>query len=342
MAKKGSGVSVEYKIDKKELGYNGPIGEVDVNEISRKEGKKRIRKIEKEVEQNKNTREERGGKMKVTYLDPASLEIPDVRITSQFDDEILSMFKDDIKKTGITTPLIIAHEGNHYYVVDGMHRLEEAKLNNYKRVPCVIQDMSPGEMQLRNLVLNRLRGRTKASEEVMVIKDLFDNHGYKIEDITKRTGMRRERIEQLLSIGSCAIGVLEALDEDRIKTGHAYQLARLPDATTQLKILHHLYISKMKVTDLKDVIDDILITVKRRNEEVDKHEVLLAPPIPTATCSLCEQHYPAKDCVSPILCKWCYGVLLATLDQIRRESAAAQIEVHKKAEGVMEMPATSK
>ncbi len=341
MAKNSEGGSVEYKIDKDELGYNGPIGEVDVREISKKEGKKRIRKIEKEVEQNKIRREERGGKMKVTYLDPAMLEIPDVRITSQFDDEILGMFKDDIKKTGITTPLIVAHEGNHYYVVDGMHRLEEAKLNNYRRIPCVIQDMSPGEMQLRNLVLNRLRGRTKASEEVKVIKDLFENHGYRIEDITRRTGMRRERIEQLLSIGSCAIGVLEALDDERIKTGHAAQLARLPDATTQLKILHHLYISKMKVTDLKDVIDDILHTVKAREEQADKHEVLLAPPIPTATCSLCEQRYPAREIVTPQLCKWCYGVLLATLDQIRRESAAAQTEVHKKAEGVLEMPTTS-
>ena len=342
MTKKGEGVSVEYKVDKEELGYNGPIGDVEVNEISNKEANKKLVKIKKEVKKNKRKREERDGKMKVTYLDPASLEIPDVRITSQFDEEILSMFKDDIKKTGITTPLIVAHEGDHYYVVDGMHRLEEAKLNNYKQVPCVIQDMSPGEMQLRNLVLNRFRGRTKASEEVMVIKDLFENHGYRIEDITRKTGMRRDRIEQLLSIGSCAIGVLEALDDERIKTGHASQLARLPDATTQLKILHHLYISKMKVTDLKDVVDDILHTVKQREEQADKHEVLLAPPIPTATCSLCEERYPVRDIVSPQMCKWCYGVLLATLDQIRRESAAAQTELHKKAEGVLEMPKTSK
>ena len=300
-----------------------------------------MKKKEKQKEKEDKEKEAKGTEqLKVSHLKPQDLEIPDVRVDSKFSEDLIDMFKQDIKVAGIQSPLLVAKTEEHLYVIDGKHRLQEALLNGYKTIPCVVRDMNEADMMLRNLVTNRLRGKTPASEEVKVVRHLYQKLGITIEQISKRTGMRRERLEQLINIGSAATSVLSSLDEGRITVCQAFQLSRLPDTNMQLKLLHQIYIAHVSCTDLRDIVNEIQKMVNVVKNKAKDEGAFLPPPVPTAKCQLCEGMYTPRDCVAPIICKFCWARMLSTIDDMRRQAEAEKLEREAKAKAVIESAST--
>ena len=273
-------------------------------------------------------------KMRVQELDPNKIKIPEVRINSAFDEDIFAMFKEDLKKTGINQPLLVAKQGTDMYVIDGMHRLDEAKLQGMKTVPAVVVEMTLKDMQLRNLVLNRLRGKTKASEEVMVIKDLYENHKCGIEEITEKTGMKRDRVEMLIQISGVDDEVWKALDNDEIKVCHAFEISRLVERSTQLRILRVVQQYKMPCKELKGVVDDTLHVIAQREKENTGKTMVEPPRIPTAECSICHGVFPVKELASVILCRNCYSVAVLSWEEAKKEYVKEEEEKASIAEEV--------
>lgn len=274
------------------------------------------------------------GGMRIRNIDPRKIKTPEVRITSVFEAEIREMFIDDIEKDGINQPLIIARDGGDLYVIDGKNRLEEALLKGHATVPCVVKDMTLKEMQMRNLVLNRLRGKTKASEEVMVIKDLYEQHGAGIEEIVERTGMKRERVEQLLQISGVELDVWQALDEDRIKVCHAFQISRLVDGSAQLRMLRVILQYPMNCDTLKGAVNEALAMIATSKEESLTETPLGPAPIPAAECAICHEKYPIRELSAPVLCRHCFSILVTSYDAARAEIV---IEKEKRSKMVREV-----
>ena len=274
-------------------------------------------------------------KMKVQHIAPQDLKIPEVRITSAFDDEIYEMFKDDIEKAGISQPLLIAkHEGD-LWVIDGKNRRDEALLQGLKTVPCIVVEMSIKDLQLRNLVMNRLRGKTKVSEEVTVIRDLNENYGCGIEEIVERTGMSQERVEQLLQIGGAAPEVWEALDDGRIKVCHAFQLARIVDRTPQVRMLQYVLNVRTNCKDLKEAVEDALRMIAERAKGENKPEAIAPPPLPVSKCSICKHDNPVNEMVAPPMCRSCFARAITAYDE-RKESVGPSPKKHSPiAEAIM-------
>jgi len=299
------------------------------------EGDKKIIEMREEQKKDKEKRGDKGAKVKVTHMDPKLLEVPDVRVTSQFAEDLADMFREDIKKDGINSPLLIAHTDGKYLIIDGMHRHQEALLNGFKTVPCIVKEMTEADSLLRNLVTNRLRGKTPASEEAKVVRHLYDKLGISIDDICKRTGMRKERLEMLINIGSAATSVIEALDEGKITVCHAFELSRLPDTGMQLKLLHQLFVTKMTCADLRDVINEIHTLTEARIKQETNREVLMPPPVPTAKCMLCEQMHPPRDCLNPTVCRYCWAQMVVSVSDLRRDAEVAKAVPRDKAKEVV-------
>ncbi|PKM48143.1 MAG: hypothetical protein CVV01_05025 [Firmicutes bacterium HGW-Firmicutes-6] len=129
----------------------------------------------------------------MSHVDPNKIQIPKIRVTSTWPSEFLEMLKSSIAAEGIQQPILLAQDGKNLVLIDGLHRLEEAKLQGMKKVPCVIVTASMKEILLKNLYMNRLRGGIKASEMVKVITTLRNEHGLTSEDVAKKTGLRRDQ-----------------------------------------------------------------------------------------------------------------------------------------------------
>jgi ParB/RepB/Spo0J family partition protein len=256
-------------------------------------------------------------KAAIQMIDPHDLEIPMVRITSVFDEDIMDMFGRDIDLVGIEQPLLVAKSDGHLWVIDGKNRRDQALLKGIDKVPCLVREMSLPEIQMRNLVSNNLRGRTRPSEEAMVLKDLFDTHKVSIEEIIKRTGMSRDRVEELILIGRCDVQVFEALDEGRIRLCHAANLARVMDREVQLRLLHLQEQYHKNCSDFRDIVTDTLAAVQAAKSGQAPQPVRGPPPPKTATCGICEEAYPLKDIKGVNMCIHCYSLAQMTVAQMR-------------------------
>ena len=243
-------------------------------------------------------------------LDPKQIGIPAVRIDADFEEGTLQMLGDDISKNGIEQRLLIAECDGEYWVIDGRHRLEEALRIRLPTVPCTVRKMDLKGLQMRNLASNVLKGKTKVSEEIRVIGDLYNTHHATIDEITEKTGMKRDRIETMVLISSAHPEILLEIDAGRINVCHAKELIRLPEHTQQYTMLQIVLQYRTKCPVVKEMVDEALKTIKEMEGKKDRPIVISAPPVPTAACSCCSLEYPIPQMTSPLLCRGCFATLI--------------------------------
>lgn len=260
-------------------------------------------------------------KIKITQMDPNKVRIPEIRITSTWDDEEYKTFQDSIKSDGIATPILCVKEGETYWLVDGQHRLHEAKLQGLRSLPVAYREGSLIDAMTRNLYMNRLRGRTKASEEARLVTYLMREKGLSLLDIRQKTGLNPEKLEQLLKIGDADPLIQRALDEEEIKVGHAFQLARLPKKAQQVKLLTMLrqQVPFPTIEYVKDIVDSTLEIIAERQQGQPPPQPSLATP--TLKCELCEQEWPLTKMMGMNTCRTCAGLAYDYIQRLKKERA---------------------
>lgn len=261
--------------------------------------------------------------MKTRKVNVHKIEIPNVRITSDWDSELLQEFASSIATLGIQEPIILGEDDEKLWLIDGLHRVEQAKLQGLVNVDAIVLPLTQREIQMRNLVMNRLRGKTKASEEAAVVTDLMKNHNVSIEEIAEKTGLSFERIEKMISIGSAHHEIWQALDEDRIKICHAYEISRLVETAAQLKMLSMCMQYRITCAALREAVDESLKLISERKNT--PQEIITPQEIKEreAQCHFCKVMHPVRELSSPIMCMSCYGYLLTAIRQATDAADAA-------------------
>jgi ParB family transcriptional regulator, chromosome partitioning protein len=256
-------------------------------------------------------------KQKITYLDPRVLRVPKVRITTVWEDDELTALKADVLEQGIETPILVGSDGSTMWVIDGKHRLDEALLNGFEKVPCIVREMSATKMLFRNLASNRLRGKAPVSQEIQVVQELYTTHGVTIEEITKETGFSRDRVESLVLIAQANPEILRALDDGKISFGAAKELTRLPDQPSQGRTLSLCIQYSMNVSTLRSTVTDVIAIMKAQSEGQRSVIEPTRPSIPTIPCHMCGAERMPHELRSVILCPACSGIVLAARDEVK-------------------------
>ena len=246
--------------------------------------------------------------IKFRHLRPDQIQIPEIRVTSIWTEEEYEEFQSTIEANGIGNPIKCVKEGETWWLVDGKHRLEEALRLGYPKIPVAYSEGSLLEAMLKNLYLNRQRGRTPASDEVKLIQYLMNEKGMGVAEIARRTGLSQKRIEQRLQIGSASPYVLTALETEQIGVGVAYQLSRLPGEEGQNLLLGRLLMAVPPATteEVMVIVDESL----RLREEAKRERVPPPDTIPvrTLSCHLCGQHYEPGNLRGINVCITCHGL----------------------------------
>ena len=235
------------------------------------------------------------GKVKLAKVDPQTIKVPDVRVTSVWTEEEYKVFQDTIKASGIENPIVCTTD-----IVEAM---------------------------TKNLFMNRLKGKTKLSEEVGLLRELSEKFKLSIEEIQKRTGLKADQIEQRLAIGNASSLVQQAVETEPIGLGVAFQLSRLPNEKGQGKLLMELMkmIPPPTTSYVKEIVDESLRVLAERA----KGQTAANPTIPVKTlkCHICEQPYEYTELRGIFVCATCYGVAKDyVLQRIREQTAKVSPE----------------
>ena len=250
------------------------------------------------------------------------ITVPEVRITAVYDDELEDQLAASLTAAGQLVPIIVVQAEEGYELVDGKHRLDAARQRGDAKIEAKVLPGDSVTALLHNISTNRLRGKTKVSELVVVIEDLVHKRGLDVDQIQERTGLTRDYIERLWRIGEAIPAVREALDKELIGVGVAFELSRLPTPEAQEFCINTVQTFHMSVKDVKKLVDD---TIEQRNmpRAEPVQIVKIEPAVPA--CEVC--HDPAERglLVSVQLDPKCYGKLDVLVTQERARQQAADV-----------------
>jgi len=166
--------------------------------------------------------------------------IPEERVTSVLDEELLQELEASIREKGILQPLLIGEVDGKYVLIDGLHRLIIAKKLGMKTVPAIVKKMSEEELIITNLIVNRQRGKSNPADEARIVKLLIDEYKYSIDLVAEKLNVSPATVEKYYQIARGASEkVLEALKYGNIGVGCAYFLSMIEDKTVQDQVLEY-------------------------------------------------------------------------------------------------------
>lgn len=207
---------------------------------------------------------------------------------------------------GQIQPIVVVSSGEEYILVDGLHRLQEALTVGASQIDAVLYEGDAQDALLKNLVLNRVRGKTKASEMVNVIASLFNDYNLGIEDIEAKTGLRRDYVEKLLKISLASPSVQEALDREIIGVGHAFEVSRLPSQIAQDEVMAKYQVWRWTIKELHDQVEQVLAMIAT----MPPQPVEVKPSEPTKyRCEVCKTEAPLRYLRAVLLCPECFGLV---------------------------------
>jgi len=173
-------------------------------------------------------------KQEVLELEVDKIQVPEERVTSVVDDEIMLELEESIKQHGILQPLQVAKVNDQYVLIDGLHRLQVAQKLGMKTVPAIVKEMTEDELLVTNLIVNRQRGKSNPAQEAMILKKLVDEYGYDFDRAAQMLGMGRATADRYYKIASNASqNVLQYLGQGAISVGCAYWLSYIEDKDKQ-------------------------------------------------------------------------------------------------------------
>ena len=243
--------------------------------------------------------------MNVKKILIAQITVPKVRVTAVYDEELKQLLHDSLETMGQVQPIIVTQKGEDYIVVDGLHRLQEAQARGDTTIVAVVYAGDEKDALLKNLVLNRLRGKTKASEMVTVIGSLFNDHGLDSDAIREQTGLSRDYIERLVRISQASPSVQEALDAEIIGVSHAFEISRLPSFIAQDEVMAKYQVWKWTVKELRDQVDTVLTMIKEMGAAPPASERPVASP--RYYCEGCRGEAEFRYLRPVLLCPDCFG-----------------------------------
>ena len=260
-------------------------------------------------------------KMKFRHLKPDEIQVPEVRVTSIWSDEEYEDFASTIEKEGIHQPLKCILDDKVFWLVDGLHRLDEAKRMMIDKVPVVYKEGQLVDALMENLTSNRLRGKTPASDEIRLLRHLREEYNLEPWQIAEKTGIPRARIEQRLQIGTAADDVLSCLEFEQISLGVAHQISRLPNKGGQISLLTRLLQATPPATKTEvEGIIDMAIEIQTQMREPQPSPVSQIPT-KTITCHLCGERYEASEMRGINVDATCHGLARDYIQQLKKRRA---------------------
>lgn len=258
-------------------------------------------------------------KHEIVYVDPGKLKVPETRVTAHMDPETWELFEQSVRKVGILTPIQVVKVGEDLWISDGVHRAVAAKKVGLSVVPVIVKEGDARDASLQNLVLNRLRGKTKPSEMVTVIGELDREHHLTPEQIEQYSGLSGAWCRKLLKVAQAAPELVRLVEEGKIPVGVAFEIAKFDSFDVQVRMASMAETYKWTVDEAHRMAESVQEEMENPPAERTPIEEVKPKGI---TCRLCGHEYPQAEVVSVILCNGCWSMIRALVEEERVKQSA--------------------
>ena len=118
-----------------------------------------------------------------------------------FDEGSLREMSTSIATYGVLQPLLLVKtDGGRYLIIAGERRFRASLLAGLKKVPAIIREFTPQQIQEISLIENLHREDLNAIEAAEGMRELMDNHGLTQEEVANRIGKSRPYVTNTLRL----------------------------------------------------------------------------------------------------------------------------------------------
>ena len=259
--------------------------------------------------------------MRLKRVSPSKIKIPDVRIKGVFDDETKALLRDSMTGQGQVAPIICIEVDGELVLVDGENRLDIAKRDNWPTIEVAVAEGDMVDVLTRNLFLDHLRGKHTPGQMLKVIMSLWKDYGLDSEKIAAKTGLKRDYIEQFQLLDTLTPMIRQALDDEKIRLGHAVALAKIKDPIQQEVVFQQTILYGWPVKELDAFVKQVLETVP---VPVNKQAPPGHPKYAPVKCFYCGADHDISEIRNPNTCAECASVLLQSIARTRAELQAEE------------------
>lgn len=184
------------------------------------------------------------------------------KIFKEKDLEELSL---SIKENGIIQPLIVAKDEKGFELIAGERRLRAAKRAGIEQVPVVVKKGTEKDKVVMAIIENVQRADLNCVEEGLAYFQLMNNFNLTQEEVAKRVGKDRSAIANFLRILKLPRPVVDLLQNEELKFGHAKVLAAVKEREHTIRLANEAVEKELSVRELEK-----LIKSKRVSEPKEK------------------------------------------------------------------------
>ncbi len=170
-----------------------------------------------------------------------------------FDEDSLREMSTSIATYGVLQPLLLVKtDGGRYLIIAGERRFRASLLAGLKKVPAIIREFTPQQIQEISLIENLHREDLNAIEAAEGMRELMDNHGLTQEEVANRIGKSRPYVTNTLRLLQLPEEVTALVREGKLSPGHARTLISIDDKDYLVTLANQACDNKLSVRDLEN------------------------------------------------------------------------------------------
>jgi len=249
--------------------------------------------------------------------------VPDERITSVVDDELMRDLIQSIKQHGIKVPIKLIFDGKQMVLIDGLHRLLAAKALGIRSVPALIEKAGHDEVLIQNVLLNRLRGKSDPVQEGMVLRTLMREYNISLAEAARRCNIPPSTASKLVRIAGLPEEVRLYVRQGRLGTHAAFELTKLVDETKILQVAREAVEWGYTVEQMRERVKQLLLPPEDQTAAKYVFSETGEPQRVPTLCWACGREIQGNP-TYVWMCPQCQQLIQAALADMRRREQGQQ------------------
>ena len=171
-----------------------------------------------------------------------------------FDEDSLREMSTSIATYGVLQPLLLVKtDGGRYLIIAGERRFRASLLAGLKKVPAIIREFTPQQIQEISLIENLHREDLNAIEAAEGMRELMDNHGLTQEEVANRIGKSRPYVTNTLRLLQLPEEVTALVREGKLSPGHARTLISIAEELDMKKAAKSVGEKSVEMIHVKEI-----------------------------------------------------------------------------------------
>lgn len=182
-----------------------------------------------------------------------------------FTESELADLTSSIKEKGVLQPILlraVKDKPYQYEIVAGERRYRASKMAGLAEIPALVKTMTDENAMEIALIENVQRENLNPIEESAAYKNLMQQCGYELSDVSRLIGKSESYIRNIMRLDSLPDSVKQMVESGDISASHARTIAV---AENPEELAHEIISNKMSVADTEKKVKEMARSSKSRS-----------------------------------------------------------------------------